>query len=267
MKNSIFFCEVDIMKFTALVETDVGNTKKTNQDSSLIKIATTPMGKDILLAVLCDGMGGLQKGELASATAVRYFERWFYKELPYQLKNLNWEGLSESWKRLIENLNTLILRYGEKNKITLGTTLTAFLSIDDSYMIAHVGDSRAYRLHNDLKQLTEDHTYVAREVKRGNMTYQEAKRSPRRNVLLQCIGASKRVVPELIFGKLQCGSNYLLCSDGFRNEISPEEIFQHLKPGEGITREDSKSHLKHLINTAKERKERDNLTAILIKVE
>ena len=91
-------------------------------------------------------MGGLQKGELASATAVRHFSRWFDKELPYQLKDFNWEGLSEAWKRLIENLNGIILRYGDKNKITLGTTLTAFLSIDDRYIIAHVGDSRAYRL-------------------------------------------------------------------------------------------------------------------------
>ncbi|MGM9972547.1 MAG: PP2C family protein-serine/threonine phosphatase [Clostridiaceae bacterium] len=255
------------MKFTALVETDVGNIKKTNEDSSLIKIASTPEGNNILLAVLCDGMGGLQKGELASATAVRHFSRWFDKELPYQLKDFNWEGLSEAWKRLIENLNGIILRYGDKNKITLGTTLTAFLSIDDRYMIAHVGDSRAYRLQDDLRQLTEDHTYVAREVKRGNMTYEEARKSPKRNVLLQCIGASRRVVPEVIFGKLERGSNYLLCSDGFRNEITPEEIFNHLRPREGVTQEESKSQLKHLINTAKERKERDNLTAILIKVE
>lgn len=255
------------MKFTALVETDVGNIKKTNQDSTLIKLASTIDGRNILLAVLCDGMGGLQKGELASATAVRYFSTWFDKELPYQLKSFNWETLSEAWKRLIEKLNTVILRYGEKSNITLGTTLTALLFIDDSYMIAHVGDTRAYEIYHDLRQLTEDHTYVAREVKRGNMTLEEARKSPRRNVLLQCVGASKKVVPEVIFGKLERGTNYLLCSDGFRNEITSEEIFNHLKPGAGVTKEESKSHLRHLMNIAKERRERDNLTAILIKVE
>ncbi len=255
------------MKFTAFIETDVGNVKKINEDSSLVKIASTSKGSNILLAVLCDGMGGLEKGELASATAIRYFSRWFDKGLPYHLKNFSWEGISEVWKRLIENLNRIILRYGEKNNITLGTTLTALLCIDDSYMIAHIGDSRAYKIHYDLKQLTEDHTYVAREVKLGHITEEEAQKSPRRNVLLQCIGASKEVVPEVIFGELECGTSYLLCSDGFRNEITSEEIFNYLNPKAALTKEESKEYLRLLMDTAKNRRERDNLTAILIKVE
>ena len=84
------------MKFLVTASTDVGILKETNQDSCLVKHISTKIG-EILLAVVCDGMGGLSKGELASATVVRAFSHWFNEELPYEIENLELNIIGEKW--------------------------------------------------------------------------------------------------------------------------------------------------------------------------
>ena len=89
-------------------------------------------------------------------------------------------------------------------------------------MIVHVGDSRVYQIDSALNQLTTDQTFVAREVSKGNMTIEQAKVDKRRNLLLQCVGASKVVEPQVLLGTTKKGA-YMLCSDGFRHEIRRTE--------------------------------------------
>ena len=212
------------MRFIATADTDIGISKDTNQDSVLIKHAMAD-GKEILLAVVCDGMGGLSKGELASATVIRAFAKWFDEELPFELENVDLQVIGAKWSLLLKELNAQILEYSKENSIEgVGTTFSGILFIDDQYVIGHVGDTRIYHIGASLTQLTTDQTFVAREISRGTMTLEQAKTDKRRNLLLQCIGASKVVEPQIICGKTEKGA-YMLCSDGFRHEISEAEIY------------------------------------------
>ena len=119
---------------------------------------------------------------------------------------------------------------------TLVQRLPGCFLIEDNYVIVHVGDTRAYQIGNEITQLTTDQTFVAREIERGTMTPEQAKKDKRRNMLLQCVGASEKVEPEIITGAARCGS-YMLCSDGFRHEISAEEIRQALAPERLVNRQ------------------------------
>lgn len=253
------------MHFIATADTDIGNTKSTNQDSVLIEHASTPSG-EVLMTVICDGMGGLSKGELASATVIRTFKAWFDKVLPYELVEPNLQVIGNKWSLLLKELNVIIMSFGNANGGNMGTTFTGMLFWGDSYLIAHVGDSRAYYIGNDLRQLTEDQTYVHREVMRGTMTLEQAKVDPKRNMLLQCIGASRNVEPALYYGKTLPGA-YMLCSDGFRHEITSKEIYESLNPVNLVNKNAMHSNCKYLIDLNKTRRERDNISVILVKAE
>ncbi len=256
------------MKFTTTVHTDIGIKKSTNQDSALIIEARTDFG-NVLLTVICDGMGGLAKGEVASSTVVAAFAEWFEKELPGMLTGQNnLEGrIFDSWGQLILSCNRKIADYGKSNGISLGTTLNAVLFVADKYYIVNVGDSRAYMLSDRLYQLTKDQTFVQREMDMGRMTIEEARVSPQRNVLLQCIGASEYIEPEFFTGSYQTGQVYMQCSDGFRHIITPEEIYQYLCPQALVNEQAMIDNAVYLTELNKYRRENDNITVLLIKVE
>jgi serine/threonine protein phosphatase PrpC len=253
------------MKFVAIADTDIGTSKKNNQDSLLIKHATTANG-EVLLAVVCDGMGGLSKGELASATVIRSFSEWFDQELPNELRNLDMKVIGGKWELLLKDLNLRIQEYGKTIGANLGTTFSGILIVNNSYLIGHVGDTRIYHIGNSMKQLTEDQTVVAREISRGNLTIEQAKTDRRRNVLLQCIGASRVVEPQIIYGAIEPGA-YMLCSDGFRHEITETEMYQTLNAANLTNKQDMHSKVRYLIDLVKSRQERDNISVVLIKAE
>ena len=254
------------MDVLSAVCTDVGIRKSTNQDSLCLKIADTSVGK-VVLAVVCDGMGGLSKGEVASASVVHAFSDWFEKELPAHLAKGDLDDIQYRWGRLMKEQNQRIAEYGRKTRVQLGTTLTALLLIDSQLMlIGHVGDSRVYRISHQLEILTEDQTVVGREIRRGTLTQEQAKKDPRRNVLLQCIGASKLVEPQFVSGKPVPGEVYLLCSDGFRHEITEDEIFQAFSSPSLIDEVVMEQQVKGMIELNKQRQEKDNITAVLIKI-
>ena len=239
------------MRFTVTADTDIGIAKGTNQDSVLFKHGTYS-GGEVLMAVICDGMGGLTKGELASATVIRAFLDWYNKELPYELENLD--------------LNVKIIEYAKKNNITMGTTFTGVLFVGDEYVTVHVGDTRLYHIGNKLEQLTCDQTFIAREIRKGTMTAEQAKTDKRRNMLLQCVGASEILEPDVLIEKVEKGA-YMLCSDGFRHEITEKEIVESLNPINLINQNAMHSNAKYLIELVKQRNERDNISVVLIKVE
>jgi len=254
------------MRFIATADTDIGISKDTNQDSVLIKHAKAE-GKEVLLAVVCDGMGGLSKGELASATVIRAFAQWFDEELPYELENVDLQVIGAKWSLLLKELNAQILEYSKENSIEgVGTTFSGILFIDDQYVIGHVGDTRIYHIGASLTQLTTDQTFVAREISRGTMTLEQAKTDKRRNLLLQCIGASKVVEPQIICGKTEKGA-YMLCSDGFRHEITEAEIYESLNPINLMNKDAMHNNAKYLIEQNKSREEKDNISVLLIKAE
>ncbi len=253
------------MRFMATADTDIGTSKNTNQDSVLIKHASTEDG-EVLMAIVCDGMGGLSKGELASATVIRAFSKWFDEDLPFELESVDMNVIGGKWSLLLKDLNVQIAGYGSQMGVNLGTTFSGILLVGDQYLIAHVGDTRVYQIGASLNQLTTDQTFVAREVSRGTMTPEQAKTDKRRNLLLQCVGASKSVEPQILCGKAEKGA-YMICSDGFRHEITEAEMYESLNPINFMNKNAMHSNAKYLIEQVKSRRERDNISVVLIKVE
>lgn len=147
----------------------------------------------------------------------------------------------------------------------MGTTVVAMLLTQDRYYILNVGDSRAYEITDGLRQITSDQTFVAREIAMGRMTAQEAEQDNRRNVLLQCVGASEEVYPDMFFGDVQPNAVYMLCSDGFRHEITPEEIYTKLQPGILFDEYTMQRNSIDLIELNKQRQERDNISVSLVR--
>ena len=250
------------MNFNVAFHTDVGLKKRTNQDSLCIKQAKTNKG-NVFMALVCDGMGGLEKGELASAVLTRCFSNWFENELPVLLgSNEYFEEIRYRWGRLIKEQNQIIAEYGRKNNIQLGTTLTVVLFFEDGrYLVAHVGDTRFYKITDkEIKVLTLDQTVVANEVRQGRLTQQQAEEDPRRNILLQCIGASKIVEPDFIEGNSKAGECYMICSDGFRHTITPNEIHRSFSPMNNLSEKVMKENIFNLVELNKARGEIDYIS-------
>ncbi len=253
------------MNFIISATTDIGISKSTNQDSLSVKLINTAQGK-MVFAILCDGMGGLEKGEVASASVINAFDQWVKNELPSLSEKTIEDGiLRAQWERIISAQNESIKSYGARQGVRLGTTVVAILITQTRYYVINVGDSRAYELSNNIKQITNDQTFVAREVALGNMTAEEAKYDKRRNVLLQCVGASDAVYPDMFFGQPVENSVYMLCSDGFRHEITAEEIYEKLQPQVLANDTIMATNSMELIELNKQRSERDNISVALIR--
>ena len=254
------------MKFLSAVHTDTGIKKETNQDAVLLHEAV--MGSTpVLFAVICDGMGGLAKGEVASASVVQAFDYWFRQVFPFLFRDggLEENDLRRSWEQTIFTINDRIQEYGQVLETHIGTTLVALLIVGDSYYIVNVGDSRVYRVADALEQLTKYQTLVQREVDLGQMTVEQARQDPQRNVLLQCIGVTSTIVPDFSFGKAQKDAVYFLCSDGFRNVVEPGEFFERLHPQVLTTQQTIMDSIVYLTELNKYRQENDNISVIAIR--
>lgn len=253
------------MNYIVSANTDIGIVKKTNQDSLTVKVLNTSLGK-MTFALLCDGMGGLAKGEVASASVIHAFDTWVRTELPVLCTGaLSGEVIRAQWERILLDQNVTIKKYGARMGVKLGTTAVVMLLTDTAYYIMNVGDSRAYEITDRMNQLTNDQTFVAREVALGNMTPEQAERDERRSVLLQCIGASEEVYPDFFTGVTAQNATYMLCSDGFRHEITGDEIFARFQPGVLLDDATMNRHTLELIELNKQRNERDNISVVLVR--
>ena len=247
---------------------DIGLKKEVNQDALMVKQATTG-GKEIIFAAVCDGMGGLANGELASSHMIVMLSYWFDKILPRLLK----EGLSNSLLR--ESLNKVILKANESiEKIReedgpCGTTVAALFLYAGHYASVNVGDSRIYSVTRNLglTQITRDHSLVQNLIDTGKISEESARTHPQRNVLLQCVGAGAEVVPEYDFDYYQQGDVFILCSDGFRHKVNEEEMETALHPAKIPDKAALDQILMDLVELNKQRNETDNISAIAIKIE
>lgn len=253
------------MNFVVSASTDVGIVKETNQDSITIKVINTKQGR-MVFAALCDGMGGLDKGEVASASVIHAFSNWVTNDLQQLCNGPIEDGvIRQQWEQIIQSQNESIKVYGKRQGVRLGTTAVVMLLTQTRYYILNVGDSRAYEITDRVNQLTTDQTFIAREIALGNMTEEEAMNDERKNVLLQCVGASDVVYPDMMFGDVKSNAIYMLCSDGFRHEITNDEIFEKLNPGVLYSEDVMRKNTEDLIELNKMRKERDNITVGLIR--
>lgn len=263
------------MNYTIDANSDIGNKKKVNQDSLIIKQARTSTLGRVCFACLCDGMGGLSQGEIASASFVNRMDQWFQNELPALCKGSNageTEDLSPTnnvngdlfrqielqWKMICQQMNKGLGQYGVENGIRLGTTAVAIILINTDFLIMSVGDSRAYHIQKkSLEQITHDQSYVQQQMDLGRMTKEEAAVSPQKSVLLQCIGASENVYPDFFKGNIKKDSRFLLCSDGLWRLLKQDEIIKYSHQKDGV---------KKMTEIVKKRGEVDNISGLVIGV-
>jgi serine/threonine protein phosphatase PrpC len=233
--------------------TDPGLVRSSNQDDYYID----PQGRFFVVA---DGMGGHAGGQEASRIATTIIRHYLEKE---------WESTAPTHDILTQALklaNRAILMDQQKHpeRGDMGTTVVvlAFRQSDVQPWCAHVGDSRLYRLRGPkLTQITEDHTWIARAVKEGELTADQSRSHPWRHVLSQCLGREDMYRIEVQTIEALPGDRFLLCSDGLTEELSDMVIAAHLK---SIRAAESAAHA--LVNTAKQRGGRDNITVVIVTV-
>ena len=269
------------MKVLTAAISDVGTRKSVNQDAVMLKVAKTEAGENLILAVLCDGLGGLSCGEAASAAFVSEMEAWFVNRLPVILSGevgtQDLSGMSvkddfrkairRSWEYLADDMNERIGAYGRRGGFQLGTTALCLIIKDRDFLLMNVGDSRLYKVTDTaegIRQLTHDHSLVQQQIDRGEITYEEAEQSANKSVLLQCVGASERVYPDFFYGNITRDTSYLLCSDGFWRRLSLEELERGIKPSVCIDEARLSQNLTDMTECVKRRGEEDNISAVLI---
>ncbi|MDO5561074.1 MAG: protein phosphatase 2C domain-containing protein [Oscillospiraceae bacterium] len=256
------------MDFTTAYISGKGTEKSVNQDSLLIKEAVLNDEK-ILFAAVCDGMGGLSDGELASSSVINMLSDWFEDELPeYVCSSDSILRIRKSFDIMLHRINDRINDYSAKNYKQLGTTMTAVLMMTSvrKMLICHVGDSRVYKITDrELCILTHDHSVVARDVRDGKITPEQARSDPRQNMLTKCIGSGLSCISyDYMVYDLEKNITYMLCTDGLRKKLKDDEILHELSPCVLNGSCSAQSALEKLLELVIKRGETDDISALTI---
>ena len=231
--------------------TDPGLLRSSNQDDFYMD----PAGCFFIVA---DGMGGHAGGQEASRLATAAIREYLEKE---------WTS-EEPTKRVLQRAlllaNRAVLDDQTQNpeRGDMGTTVVVvtFREMDEQPWCAHIGDSRLYRLRGPkLHQITEDHTWIARAVKEGELSLDQSRTHPWRHVLSQCLGRTDLNRIDIQAVQVQAGDRLLLCSDGLTEELSDPLIASHIKSIRA-----GENAVKALVHSAKQRGGRDNITVVLV---
>ena len=253
------------MKFIGNIHTDIGNLKEVNQDSSCIKVKNTFIG-EVALSIVCDGMGGFEDGEVASTSLILFFSKWFDDNIIDLIKSgINFDLIKKNFTKILENQNQKLYEYGNKKNIKVGSTITLLLVIGNCYYIVNVGDTRAYKISDDIYLLTKDNTIVNDDVEKGKLTKEEAINHKESHILSECIGVTSSVNIDFYSGEFKEEEVYLLCSDGFRHEVKIEEIKKAFLPSKMKDIKSIKMQEYRFIEMIKRREEKDNITVSVIK--
>lgn len=234
-------------RFTGL--TDTGIVRSVNQDN----FYTDPEGRFFIVA---DGMGGHAGGQEASQIATKQIQRYLEE---------NWESSSPSdllLEEAFDKANQGIIEDQDKHpeRGDMGTTAVVVLFRQEQPWCAHIGDSRLYRLRDaKLEQITEDHTWVARALKVGDITPETAKTHPWRHVLFQCLGRKDLRQVDINPLEVQPGDRFLICSDGLTEEV-PDELIRELL----LSNSNCEPIAAELVQAAKEAGGSDNITVVII---
>jgi serine/threonine protein phosphatase PrpC len=238
-------------------DTHPGSVRAHNEDC----ISSDP---EIGLAVLADGMGGYKAGEVASGIAVSVIASASKRELKKPVTTSEAEAV-ELLQKIIADANTSIYYVANRQPqfAGMGTTLVTALFYDNHVSVAHIGDSRLYRLRSDeLERLTRDHSLLQEQMDNGVVSVEEAKSSRNKSLLTRALGIDPEVEPEIRTHPVQLGDIYLLCSDGLSDMVGDDEI--------QLTLVSLQANLKmaatQLVQLANDNGGRDNISVILIKV-
>ncbi|MCD8502468.1 MAG: Stp1/IreP family PP2C-type Ser/Thr phosphatase [Bacillaceae bacterium] len=236
-------------------QSDVGKLRSHNEDSGGVFL--NPNGK--ILAIVADGMGGHQAGDVASQMTIQAMaKKWS------SIEDLETAHAIETWLReQIVEVNQLLFDHAKNNTQCqgMGTTLVAVVCTEQFITFAHVGDSRAYLMDKEvLTQKTSDHSLVNELVRSGQITEIEAENHPRRNVLLRALGTEEEVKIDIETIHWDEGSYVLLCSDGLTNKVTKNEIQEVLQQDLPLTEKAS-----YFITLANKRGGEDNISVAMVK--
>ena len=240
-----------VVHYTASALTDRGRKRPSNEDAFGLSVEHG-------VYVVCDGMGGAAAGEVASTLAVAEMMQWL-TERPWT------SPLPIEAAEAVTAANEAIFSRSQRNQSLngMGTTLVALLVEDRHAWMVNVGDSRGYRLRNShLEQITLDHSLVEEQIRLGQMSQQEALRSPLKNVITRALGTQSVVTPDIFEFETEPGDLFLLCSDGLVRELSDSVIESLLRLD--LTLEEMCSRL---VEAANEAGGHDNITCLLVRAE
>jgi serine/threonine protein phosphatase PrpC len=263
--------EFDIMdvahKAKVCKHSDIGTKREKNEDTFLIVDRNT---KDVdtqycgAMYAIADGMGGHSGGEMASKMACQGLLEYYAQKGP-AAKDLPdfFEVRLQLLKTIIFNAHDKIREYGEQNSEykNMGTTLSVLVLIKNRALIAHVGDSRIYRLRRDsIKQMTQDHTMAQILMELGYLSSETSIKHPSRHILTQALGREIEVINSSI-ETIKKGDIYLLCSDGLNDKLTDAEIKDVLLKSSKL-----KDKCSRLVKKALKMGAKDNVTVLVIQV-
>ena len=236
------------MQFGAV--TDIGMRRKINEDNYYVND-----NEVFPYAMVADGMGGHQAGEIASMMVVDIVENHLKKNLD---ESLDYVEAGEAVRQAFISANSIIFNYAKNHyKIMgMGTTATLAMIYRGKIIAAHVGDSRAYMIGDDIKQITRDHSYVQELVARGEISQEMAKHHPKKNYITRAMGAEDTVKVDITI-KPYNGETIVLCSDGLTNFVEDDEIMAHIKRDKTL-----QESCEELVALANSRGGGDNITIV-----
>ena len=251
------------MEYTGIGKTDVGRKRSGNEDSLCV-------AEDLGLFLVADGMGGHAAGEVASRLAVETIQEWMRKYVRGESTALVGQSLTGASDRSnwllssIRRASRMIFDAAQAGKeyAGMGTTLVAALTIGDRVALAHVGDSRIYRVRDDqIVQLSKDHSYIQMQIERGIISAEDAQGSQYRHLITRALGLKESVEVDLAEHDVLAGDLLLLCSDGLSDLLEDEEMLAAIREHA----DDPEKACQALIDQANFKGGDDNITVLLIR--
>lgn len=250
--------------------------RESNQDSIALHKIITLYGEAVL-AVVCDGMGGMDEGETASGYVAERVSCWFYEELPQLLeRRAVLKDIARTIERMLFHLHIDLKEYGKRKKITTGTTVSILLATDQKYLICHLGDSAVYRIKRKrtgawrMKRACSGNSNTCRirlfrDGHPGKAVMRMTKiHGDAASGLERCIGCGKYYPPDVRRGKIDKHTAFLICSDGFWHHLKEEEIADTFSAETAECGRWAEKRLKALAAKALRRGETDNISAIYL---
>lgn len=242
---------------------DKGIRRNNNQDFSHAELLTTDQGQ-IGLFVVADGMGGHNKGEVASRLATESFVGAFRQYLEEERQSQEKLGFRRMIRRAFDQANKKVYSLSKQDEIYrgMGTTMVVALSNQKKLIVANVGDSRLYFLRGEeIRQITVDNSYVQELVEEGVLMPEQAKTHPDRSRITRAVGTEQELKIDFYEIGLQAGDKVLLCSDGLSDMLDEKEIEKLL-----ASYEEPKDCCEKLVEEANRKGGRDNITVICLTI-
>jgi protein phosphatase len=242
------------MNYQFCLRTDPGLARENNEDSVTVDEPTR-------LAVLADGMGGYNAGEIASGMATTFIKSELGRWLSQAGRHANSREVRRAMEICVDNANRSIFNAANSNPqySGMGTTLVLGVFQDNRLMLGHIGDSRCYRLRGgELQQITKDHSLLQEQMDAGLITAEQAATSSNKNLVTRALGVEDAVLLEVNEHKVEQGDIYLMCSDGLSDMVDDGGIARILAAGAALEQK-----MAELIDAANANGGRDNISVLL----